>query len=58
MYMYYGIISTTLYINNTMTWKDTYFDIFKEEDKMKVDHHNLIYFENSVSNFKTQTHTI
>lgn len=37
MYMYYGIISTTLYINNTMTWK---------EDKMKVDHHNLIYFEN------------
>lgn len=46
MYMYYGIISTTLYFNNTMTWKDTYFDIFKEEDKMKVDHHNLIYFEN------------
>lgn len=45
MYMYYGIISTTLYINNTMTWKDTYFDIFKEYDKMKVDHHILIYFD-------------
>lgn len=45
--MYYGIISTTLYINNTMTWKDTYFDIFnyKEYDKMKVDHHILIYFD-------------
>lgn len=28
-----------------MIWKDIYFDIFKEYDKMKVDYYILIYFD-------------
>lgn len=43
--MYYGIILIIFYINNIMIWKDIYFDIFKEYDKMKVDYYILIYFD-------------